>query len=88
MNFVVEVKEMSNPIEILVECPFYITNKTNQIYCEGAIPNAENRFVFKSMKAKSDYIKNVCSCNQGKKCLHYRAMMILYERGVLNGNAK
>lgn len=77
---------MSNTLEAAVECPFYITNKTNQIYCEGPIANTENRFVFKSMKAKSDYIKNVCSANQGKKCLHYRAMMILYERGMLNGN--
>jgi hypothetical protein len=76
---------MSNPLEGAVECPFYITNKTNQIYCECPIVNAENRFVFKSVKAKSDYIKSVCSVNQGKKCLHYRAMMILYERGMLNG---
>jgi hypothetical protein len=40
------------------------------------------------MGEKSRYIKNVCSANQGKKCLHYRAMMILYERGVLNGNTE
>ena len=79
---------MPNQFEALVECPFYITNKTNQIYCEGAITDAKNRFVFETVKAKSDYIKNVCSVNQGKKCLHYRAMMILYERGMLNGNAE
>lgn len=85
MNYVAEVIKMSNPFEGAVECPFYITNKTNQIYCECPIVNAENRFVFKSVKAKSDYIKSVCSVNQGKKCLHYRAMMILYEREMLNG---
>lgn len=87
-NYVAEVSIVANPLEALVECPFYITNKTNQIYCEGPIKSADNRFVFKSMKAKTDYIKNVCSCNQGKKCLHYRAMMVLYERGVLGGNTK
>jgi hypothetical protein len=87
MNCVVEVSVVSNPLEALVECPFYITNKRNEIYCEGPIANADSRFVFKTMKAKTDYIKNVCSCNHGKKCLHYRAMMIFYERGVLGGNA-
>ena len=75
---------MSNPLDALIECPFYITNKVNQIYCEGPIKGANNRFVFKTAKAKQDHIKKVCSCNQGKKCLHYRAMMILYERGMLN----
>lgn len=88
MNYVAEVNTMSNPLDALVECPFYITNKVNQIYCEGPIKNANNRFVFKTAKAKQDYIKKVCSCNHGKKCLHYRAMMILYERGMLNDNAK
>jgi hypothetical protein len=76
---------MSNPLEAMVECPFYITNKTNQIYCESPITDAQNRFVFETIKAKSNYIKDVCSCNQGKKCMHYRAMMVLYERGALNG---
>jgi hypothetical protein len=83
MNYVVEVILMSNPLDALVECPFYITNKTNQIYCEGPIVGANNRFVFETIKAKTDHIKNVCACNQGKKCLHYRAMMILYETGAI-----
>ncbi len=78
---------MSNPVELLVECPFYITNKTNAIYCESCIPNTQSKFVFSTLKKKSDYIKNVCSVNHGKKCLHYRAMMILYERGMLDGNS-
>jgi hypothetical protein len=78
---------MSNPLEAKVECPFYITNKSNRMFCESPIPGTESRFVFKTMKAKTDYIKNVCSVNQGKKCLHYRAMMILYERGMLSGDA-
>ena len=79
---------MSNPLEAGVECPFYITNKTNQILCESCIPGTEAKFVFETMKKKTDYIKKVCSVNQGKKCLHYRAMQILYERGMLNGDAK
>jgi hypothetical protein len=78
---------MSNVLEATVECPFYITNKTNAIYCENCIPNTQSKIVFKTMKDRTEYIKNVCSVNQGKKCLHYRAMMILYERGMLNGNA-
>lgn len=78
---------MSNPLEAKVECPFYITNKTNAIYCENCIPGTQNRNVFKTIKDKTDYIKNICSVNRGKKCLHYRAMMILYERGILNDDA-
>jgi hypothetical protein len=88
MSCVAEVITMSNPLEAKVECPFYITNKTNAIYCESCIPDTETKIIFKNIKAKSDYIKNVCSVNQGKKCLHYRTMQILYERGVLNGNPK
>jgi hypothetical protein len=76
---------MAKPPETKIECPFYITNKTNAIYCENCIPNTQSKFVFQTFKNKSDYIRNVCSCNQGKRCMHYRAMMILYERGVLNG---
>ena len=78
---------MSNPLEAKIECPFYITNTSKAIYCESCIADTENRFVFKTMGEKSSYIKDICSVNQGKKCLHYRAMMILYERGALNGNA-
>ena len=79
---------MSNPLEAKIECPFYITNTSRAIHCESCIPDTENRFVFNTMGEKSNHIKNVCSVNQGKKCLHYRAMMILYERGVLNGNTE
>lgn len=78
---------MSNPFEAKVECPFYIANKANAIYCESCVPNTQNKFVFKTVKSKSDYIKKACSVNNGKGCLHYRAMMILYERGMLNGSS-
>ena len=74
---------MSNPLEAAVECPFYINNHLKCLYCECAIPGASAQFTFKSVKAKTEYIKNICSANKGKKCLHYRSMMILYERGML-----
>lgn len=78
---------MPNPAEAKVECPFYISNKANAIFCESCIPNTQNKFIFKTLKSKSTHIKNVCSVNHGKGCLHYRAMMILYERGMLNGSS-
>lgn len=76
---------MSNVFEGKVECPFYITHKRNAIYCENCIPNTQSKFVFETIKSKTEYINKFCSVNQGKKCMHYRAMMILYERGMLNG---
>ena len=78
---------MMNGFESKIECPFYKSHRVNSIFCESPIPNTESRFVFKSMKAATKHIENVCSVNQGKKCLHYRAMMILYERGMLDGSA-
>lgn len=76
-----------NRVEVKIECPFYKSHRVNTISCESPIPNTESRFTFNSMKAATKHIKKVCSVNCGKKCLHYRAMMILYERGMLDGSS-
>lgn len=80
---------MANPsINALIECPFFIRQELNYITCESCIKRTENRFVFNSRRDKENHIEKVCCVNGGKKCLHYRTMMILYERGVLNGVPK
>lgn len=77
---------MGNPaINALIECPFFIEQELNYITCESPIKCTKNKFVFSSKRDKDNHIKKVCCVNGGKKCLHYRTMMILYERGVLNG---
>lgn len=80
---------MANPsINSLIECPFFIRQELNYITCESPIKRTENRFVFNSRRDKENHIEKVCCANGGKKCLHYRTIMILYERGMLNGNAE
>jgi hypothetical protein len=78
---------MANPaISAKVECPFFVETELNKITCESYIPQTECEFVFQNLKARRDYMHKVCCNNLGKKCMHYRTMMIMYERGVLNGN--
>ena len=73
----------NSSIDAHIECPFFIKQDKNYITCESYIPKAENKLYFKRLDEQRKYIAKVCSCNQGKECLHYRIMSTLYERGVL-----
>lgn len=77
---------MANPaIDSCIQCPFFVKQDMAYISCESCVPGAKQTFIFKNTDKKEQYIRDVCCVNHGKKCLHYRSMMILYERGVLNG---
>lgn len=74
---------MSKSIEEAIECPFYIAEGEDFIICEGLLKNTKsiNRFPSKALKRLQE--ETVCSHNCGKKCNHYRAVSLLYERGIL-----
>lgn len=74
---------MSKSIEERIECPFYISENGNYIVCEGLMKSVNCINKFPSKAEKLGYIENYCSVNCGKKCNQYRALSILYERGIL-----
>ena len=73
----------SSSIDAIIECPFFVFQEKNYITCESYIPNTTHKLYFRRLDDQRNHITKVCSCNQGKKCLHYRIMSTLYERGVL-----
>ena len=75
---------MSKTIESLIECPFYISEGTGFVICEGAIKGTTAKQEFKNNSDKAKYEAEVCSVNCGKKCNHYRNVATLYEKGVLS----
>lgn len=74
---------MSKSIEEAIECPFYIAEGDNFIICEGLVKNVKCVNKFRSKTEKRIQEETVCSKNCGKKCNHYRAVSLLYERGIL-----
>ena len=75
---------MSKSIEEAIECPFYISERDEFIVCEGLVKNTRSINKFRSRAEKRTQIETVCSKNCGKKCNHYRAVSLLYERGILS----
>ena len=74
---------MSKSIESIIECPFYIAEGYDFIVCEGLVKNVNCVNKFRSKAEKRTQEETVCSQNCGKKCNHYRAVSVLYERGIL-----
>lgn len=75
---------MSKSIEDAIECPFYISESDNFIVCEGLVKHTKSVNKFRSTVEKRKQLESVCSKNCGKKCNHYRAVAVLYERGILS----
>lgn len=76
---------MSKLIEGMVECPFYVKEGEKFICCEGLVGKSSAAVHrFKSDEDKVEYQINYCCVNNGKKCPHYRSLMLLYERGEKN----
>jgi hypothetical protein len=73
---------MSKMIEGIIECPFYIKEGESFITCEGVLENTSTTHRFKSREDKRRYEFCVCGENGGKKCSHFRAVSLLYERGL------
>ena len=74
---------MSKAIESMIECPFYIDEGKSFIVCEGLVKNTRSVNHFRSEAEKKAQEENICSQRCGKKCNHYRALSLLYERGLL-----
>ena len=72
---------MSKMIESSIECPFYLSEGDKFISCEGLVKGAKCYQSFLNNDLKRHYEESVCSVNCGKKCHHYRAVSLLYERG-------
>lgn len=73
---------MSKAIEEVIECPFYMREGDGFISCEGLLKKSTTAtHRFKSNDEKRSYEYEFCCVNGGRKCPHYRNLMILYERG-------
>jgi hypothetical protein len=73
---------MSKAIEGVIECPFYKTEGEKFISCEGYLKNSTTvTHRFSSDEKKRNYEYDFCCVNGGRRCPHYRNLMILYERG-------
>lgn len=67
-----------------IECPFYICQDNNCIYCESYVKEVRrNNLTFRSSDVKKKYINTYCVVNGGKGCVHYKILNYLYETGVL-----
>ncbi len=73
---------MAKDLEALIECPFYVDQGKKIIVCEGLCGTGKTTHFFKTVEEKTKHITNICSFNCGKKCPHYRAVSLLYERGL------
>ena len=73
---------MRKAVNVLIECPFFISCGEQYILCEGLINGTKDKHVFKSMGEKGIYERMVCSQNCGRNCLHYKRVNELYEKGL------
>ncbi len=73
---------MSKSIEGSIECPFYLEEGESFIKCEGILDNTISIHNFNDDKSKRKYEACICSVSGGKKCSHYRAVHLLYDRGL------
>lgn len=58
-----------------VKCPFYRTDSSCKILCEGLIGNETSTHTFKTKNDKDIYINRFC-CRRYKDCRHYLTLMI------------
>lgn len=75
---------MSKLIERRIECPFYLNEGNRFITCEGILKGTKTTHRFRTNDVKVIYENEVCCCNGGKRCQHFRNVSILYERGLRN----
>jgi hypothetical protein len=67
-----------------IECPFYMMQDKNSIFCESSIKEVRrNNLTFRNANLKKEYIDKYCVVNGGRGCIHYKIMSYLYDTGVL-----
>jgi hypothetical protein len=63
-----------------VKCPFYRTNDTNRIVCEGLADKNTINLVYESQTDRKDYMRAKCNDIEGCRTCHiYRLLYKLYE---------
>ena len=63
-----------------VKCPFYRTNNTNKIVCEGLTEGNTINLVYESQVERAKYMKEVCYDILGcRDCPIYIMLMSKYE---------
>lgn len=66
-----------------VKCPFYRTNNTNKIVCEGLAKGNTINLVYESQADRAKYMKEVCYDILGcRDCPIYILLMKKYEEEV------
>lgn len=66
-----------------IECPFYVSQDSNCIFCESHIKEVRsNKLLFKNPNYKKRYIDQYCVVDGGRGCIHYKIMSYLYDTGV------
>ena len=73
---------MPKSIDINVQCPFYKGEGKDYIACEGVINGTVDKHFFKNIKEKGMFENNVCSSECGRRCIHYKRVNELYEKGL------
>lgn len=73
---------MATGIDSYIECPFFLEHGKKIIVCEGLCSKRKTTHSFGTCEEKKKYIAQNCAFNGGKKCPHYRAVSLLYERGL------
>ena len=73
---------MPKAIDVIVECPFYKGEGKDYIACEGIINGTVDKHFFKNIKEKGMFENNVCSSDCGRRCIHYKRVNELYEKGL------
>ena len=73
---------MRKVVNVMVQCPFFISCGDEYIVCEGLIKGTHDKHIFNNYRERKGYEKLVCSQNCGKSCLHYKRINELYEKGL------
>lgn len=73
---------MAKAKEIIIECPFYYEHGKFSICCEGLCGSGQTTHSFNSSKELQRHISSFCGYLGGRKCPHFRAVSLLYERGL------
>ncbi len=73
---------MAKDLEAIIECPFYVEHGKGFVSCEGLCGTGITTHTFNSKNELHNQIVSVCGYLGGKQCPHYRAVSLLYERGL------
>lgn len=84
ISFYVIFKEVFMPkaIDVVIECPFYKGEGKDYIACEGVIKGTVDKHFFRNIKDKGLFENSVCGSECGRRCIHYKRVNELYEKGL------